>query len=447
MAHMPDSLDTNAKALRINLDPTAYGAFAEIGGGQEASRWFFRVGGAAGTVAKTMSAYDMAVSDAIYGSGERYVSRERLRSMLAHEYDLLLQRLGATRGEKTAFFAFADTVATRSFKGGNECHGWMGLRFQHAPGAPPSDILLHAALQDPTADQQQQTLGVLGVNLIFGACYLLKNLDGFLKSLLDGLSLRNVEIDVVDCRGPAFGTATDQRELATRMLAHGLTPAVVFDEKGMMEQPSTVFRKRAVILHRCSMKRENPELERMLKGSVALLESEGIKTEREPLRMLELCVPESPAEPDAAGRAPTAAIDRVFRPGHASMLTRFPETYRVSMYIRRSSNDPIRFVLGLDAVVTVLRDSFYAGRLEGGLLEGLGRLLAPNVKLYIFPMRAEVLREQLRLHDVEPGFWSAPDKPVLCADDISIAPPAGHLLEFLKSAGWVVSASAAALEC
>lgn len=445
MALMPDTLDTNAKALRINLDPSAYGAFAEIGGGQEASRWFFRVGGAAGTVAKTMSAYDMAVSDAIYGSGERYVSRERLRSMLAHEYALLLQRLGPTRGEKTAFFAFADTVATRSFKGGNECHGWMGLRFQHAPGAPPSDILLHAALQDPTADQQQQTLGVLGVNLIFGACYLLKDLDAFLKSLLDGLSLRNVEIDVVDCRGPAFGTATDQRELAMRMLAHGLTQAVVFDEEGVMEQPSTVFRKRAVLVHRCSLKHENPELERMLDGSAALLESEGIKTEREPLRVLELCVPGTPE--DAA--AEKAAVDRVFRPGrgHASMLTRFRETYRVSMYIRRTSNDPIRFILGLDAVVTVLRDSFYAGRLEGGLLEGLGRLLAPNVKLYVFPMRAEVLREQLRLHDVEPAFWSAPDKPVLCADDISLAPPAGHLLEFLKSAGWVVAASASAVEC
>src|SRR5690606_23584421 len=177
---------------------------------------------------------------------------------------------------------------------------------------------------------------------------------------------------------------------------HGLTQAVVFDEHGVMEQPSTVFRKRAVLLHRCSLKRENPELERMLKGSVALLEAEGIKGEREPLRLLELCVPEKPAVPGAAEPSPKEAIDRVFRAGHASMLTRFPETYRVSMYIRRTSNDPIRFVLGLDAVVTVLRDSFYAGRLEGGLLEGLGRLLAPNVKLYIFPMRAEVLREQLR---------------------------------------------------
>jgi hypothetical protein len=141
---MSDALDTNAKALKFNLDPLPFGSFAEIGGGQEVSRWFFRVGGAAGTVAKTISAYDMSVSDSIYGAGERYVSRERLKSMLAHEFTALQERLVSTRGEKTAFFAFADTVATRNFTGTNECHGWIGLRMQHRPDAPPSDILVHA---------------------------------------------------------------------------------------------------------------------------------------------------------------------------------------------------------------------------------------------------------------------------------------------------------------
>lgn len=433
---MSETHDTNAKALRLNLDPSPYGAFAEIGGGQEVSRWFFQVGGAAGTVAKTMSAYDMAVSDAIYGSGERYVSRERLRSMLGREYEILVRRLGASRGERTTFFAYADTVSIRSFKGGNECHGWVGIRFQHEPAAAPSDFLLHVALQDPTASQQQQTLGVLGVNLIFAAVYLRDSFTTMLESLLDELSLENLEIDVVECSGPAFTDLPDPRWIAVRMLELGLTRAVVFDEQAKMEQPSSVFRKRGVLVHRCSMTRDNPELDRMLDGAVSMLEGEDLPGESEPLRLLEICT----SGGDESGEDGRAAIDRMFRPGHATMLTHFAETFRLSTLLRRYCTGPIRFVIGLDSVVTILRDSFYAEQLEGGLLEGLGRLLAPNTRLYVFPMPASVLRERLELHEIEPGFWSAPECPVLGVDDLSLAPPAGHLLEFLKSAGWLRSA-------
>lgn len=438
---MSETLDTNAKALKLNIDHSAYGAFAEIGGGREASRWFFRVGGAAGTVARTLSAYDMAVSDATYGSGERYVSRERLCSMLAHEFNTVVKLLTPSRGDKTAFFAFADTVATRSFKGGNECHGWIGIRFQHEPGAAPSDILLHTALQDPTAQLQQRTLGTLGVNLIFAAYYLRGSFADMLKSLLDGLSLENVEIDLVDCSGPAFANPPEQRAVAIEMLTQGLTRAVVFDEQHRMEQPSTVFRKRALLIHRCSMKRDNTELDQMLHGAVSMLQAEGNTGELKPLCLLELSMPNDAADNDTPSGDRRAIIDRAFRPGHAAMLTSLPETFRVSTFVRRYSADPIRFVLGLDSVITILRDSFYAGRLEGGLLEGLGRVLSPNTKLYIFPMPAAILRERLKPHNIEPGFWSAPDNPVLTADDITLARPAGHLLDFLKSAGWVKSAA------
>jgi len=437
---MPDTVDTNAKALRINLDHSAYGTIAEIGGGQEVARWFFRVGGAAGTVAKTMSAYDMAVSDAIYGGGTRYVSRERVASMLEHEYALLIERLGSTRGDKAAFFTFADTVATRSFKGGNECHGWLGLRFQHQIGAAPSDILLHVELLDPTAELQQQSLGVLGVNLIYAAYYQRASFTELVKSLVDGLSMANIEIDVIDCSGPAFEAQTDQRAVAMEMLACGLTHAVVFDECGRMEQPSTVFRKRALLIHRCSRYRENPQLDAMLRESVALFRTEGIGCEREPLLLLELAATTNAAERAESKDKVHARIDRVFRPGYATVLTSFAETFRVSTFLRRYSPEPIRFVFGLDTMINVLRDSFYTGKLDGGLLEALGRLLAPNTKLYVFPMPAEVLREQLALRKIEPEFWNAPDKAVLGVDDISLTPPAGHLLDFLKSAGWVKSA-------
>ncbi len=436
---MHHPLDTNAKALRLNLDASAYGAFAEIGAGQDVSDWFFRVGGAAGTVAKTISAYDMTVSDAIYGSAGRYVSRERLRAMLDHEYELLLQRLGATRGSTTAFFAFANTVATRSFKGGNESHGWIGLRFQHEPGAPHSDILLHAALHDPTALQQQQALGVLGVNLIFGAYYLRSPFHSLLKSLFDGLSLANMEIDVVECSGPAFEELPSQRSVAREMLAQGLTRTVLFDEEARMEQPSTLLRKRAILVHRCSMTRDNPELDRMLREAAALFASEGIACDREPLRLLELSIADGVAPSPVTSRDRRASIDRVFRPGHASMLTNFTETFRVSAYLHRHASSQIRFVLGLDSVVTILRDAFYK-EIEGGLLEGLGRMLTPNTKLYAFPMAAATLRSRLELHQVEPGFWSVPERAMLTADDLSLAPPAGHLLDFLKGADWLVSA-------
>src|SRR5579871_3801907 len=168
---VPEKLTTNQKALAINLDGKIYGTFAEIGAGQEVARHFFQAGGASGTIAKTISAYDMTFSDAIYGKSQRYVSRERLALMLNHEYNLLIERLAAQRGDRTTFFVFADTVATRNFKGTNEAHGWMGVRFQTEPKGEPSDIVLHVRMWDKESVLQQQALGIVGVNLIYGAFY------------------------------------------------------------------------------------------------------------------------------------------------------------------------------------------------------------------------------------------------------------------------------------
>src|ERR1700749_181472 len=168
MAAERKTIDTHNKALKINLDPRWYGTFAEIGAGQEVVRWFFRVGGAAGTIAKSVSAYDMKVSDAIYGTAERYVSRQRLQAMLDHEFQLNLDRLNEARGDNTSFFAFADTVVARSYKGGNECHGWVGIKFQAHPHDEPSQIIIHVRLLDAEASVQQEALGIVGVNLLYG---------------------------------------------------------------------------------------------------------------------------------------------------------------------------------------------------------------------------------------------------------------------------------------
>src|ERR1019366_356740 len=208
-----EKLDTSQKARQINLDANRYGTFGEIGAGQEVVRWFFRAGGAASTVAKTISAYDMAISDAIYGPTDYYVSRRRLQSMLDYEYDLLLERLDKTRGGKAAFFVFADTVATRRETG----HGWLGVRFQAEPGSDPSDIIIHVRMLDQGSSHQQEALGILGVNLRGGAFYLHREPEALIRSLLDSLTWERVEVDMIRFAGPAFARV-DKRLMALQLV-------------------------------------------------------------------------------------------------------------------------------------------------------------------------------------------------------------------------------------
>ena len=177
------------KALRLNLDEKKYGTIAEIGAGQEVARQFFLAGAAAGTVAKTMSAYDMQFSDAIYGTqeGGRYVSKARVRAMLDKEFDLVLTRVGTSRAKTSRYFSYAATVAAKSFNRDNECHAWCGIRLQMYPGAEPSDIIVHVRLLDKTAEQQQDTLGILGVNLIYAAYYYFEEPKKLIDSLTDNM--------------------------------------------------------------------------------------------------------------------------------------------------------------------------------------------------------------------------------------------------------------------
>ncbi|MFM9196400.1 MAG: hypothetical protein ACKOWG_11790, partial [Planctomycetia bacterium] len=240
---------TAQRAFAINLDESIYGNFAEIGAGQEVARWFFAVGGAAGTVAKSISAYDMTVSDAIYGKTQRYVSRERIEQMLDHEYQLLHQRLDGVRGDRTRFFVFADTAAARSFKGGNDCHVWMGLRFQHAVRAPTSDILLHVRLLDATNALQQDAVGRLGVNLIHAAFHHWQSPRTLIETLLDAIGRERLESDGIHMRGPAFG-GVDNRLLGLHLVRIGLTPALLFDVDGTPLLASESIRRSRVLLER-----------------------------------------------------------------------------------------------------------------------------------------------------------------------------------------------------
>src|SRR5216117_1428405 len=208
---------THQKALRINLDKAIYGTFAEIGAGQEVARWFFRVGGASGTVAKTISAYDMQVSDAIYGKSERYVGRQRLFTMLDHEYALLLERLGDKRGATTRFFVFAETVAAQSYIQRDDCHGWMGIRFQVEPAGEPSQVIIHVRMLDRENLAQQEALGIIGVNLVYGAHYYSAEPQALIQSLLDDLTPARLGVDMIKFSGPAFAKV-DNRLMSLQLV-------------------------------------------------------------------------------------------------------------------------------------------------------------------------------------------------------------------------------------
>src|ERR1700721_3090977 len=246
-------LSTNQKALQINLDQMFYGTFAEIGAGQEVARWFFKVGAAAGTIAKSISAYDMAVSDAIYGHSKRYVSRERLQGMLNHEHALNLERLQSTRRDSTAFFAFADTVAARNYQGTNECHGWMGVKFQTHPRDEDSQIIIHVRMLDHENALQQEALGIVGVNLLYAAFFLHHKPSLMVESLLDNLSTERIEIDMVEFSGIEF-RHVDNRVMSLKLVQLGLSGAAIFGPTGEVLQPAEVLRKRPILVERGSFR-------------------------------------------------------------------------------------------------------------------------------------------------------------------------------------------------
>src|SRR3982074_441729 len=243
---------TNKKAFQINLDTKKYGTFAEIGAGQEVARRFFHVGGASGTIAKTMSAYDMTFSDAIYGPTDRYVGRVRLQTMLDHEYKLLIERLDKKFGEQRLFFVFADTVAARSFKQHNESHGWLGVPFQTQTRGEPSQIIIHVRMLDETNVDQQEALGVIGVNLIYGAFYHKDPLK-LISSLQENLAPGRLEVDMIKFSGAAFAKV-DNRLMSLQLVSQGLTSAVMFRADGETVQPAEGFYKKAILVERGSFR-------------------------------------------------------------------------------------------------------------------------------------------------------------------------------------------------
>jgi hypothetical protein len=382
---MDAGTDTLQKALQVNLDLRWYGTIAEIGAGQEVARWFFRAGGAAGTVAKSMSAYDMAVSDAVYGKSDRYVSKGRLQAMLDHEFQLNLDRLSDERGDDTAFFAFADTVVARSYRGGNECHGWMGVKFQSHPRDEPSQIVVHVRMLDNEAPQQQEALGIVGVNLLHAAFFQHHEPERMVASLLDSLTTGRIEIDFIEMTGIEF-RAVDNRLLALTLVQLGLSGAAMFGPDRRVLQPSEVLRKKAILVERGSFRPPTVVNIDMLDAAREKFEKDPAVAGRDVLMLTELTMANLRAGGDAVDRKDfLARADLLSACGLTVLISDFLAYHRLAAYLAWRTDGRIGMVMGVPSLLDLFSDPQHAD-LPGGILESFGRLFKNELRLYVYPM-------------------------------------------------------------
>jgi hypothetical protein len=404
-------LDTHQKALQINLDNTKYGTFAEIGAGQEVARWFFRVGGAAGTIAKSMSAYDMTVSDAIYGPSVRYVSRQRVETMLNYEFKLLSERLATKRGENTKFFVFADTVAAKSYSRKDDCHGWMGICFQTRPGEEPSQILLHVTLLDRENLLQQEAMGILGVNLIHGALYETGGSAALLRHLLDDLSVERIEVDLIEFSGPAF-EKVDNRLMSLELVQCGLSSAAMFTTSGHVVQPAEAFYKRPILMMRGSFRPVTNVTVDMIRCALAQFVQEPSNHGEDVMVVFEMTLKNLLAGDAIDNQDFLDRVDILGTLGKPVLISNFGEHYRLANYLQRCTTKLIGLVMGVPTLREIFEEKYYT-HLAGGILESFGRLFKNDLKLYSYPYR-----------DPKTGA-------IITAGNLRVAPKLQHLYDYL----------------
>src|ERR1700734_2236954 len=385
MEEKKELLTTTQKARRINFDAPIYGTFAEIGAGQEVAREFFHAGGASGTIAKSISAYDMVFSDAIYGKSSRYVSRERLDLMLDHEYGLLVERLSAIRGDRTNFFVFADTVATGNQQGTNEAHGWLGIRFQAEPKGDPSEIVLHVRMRDKDSVLQQQALGIVGVNLIYGALYLRSDPRILIESLKDNLGTDRIEIDMLRFSGHCF-EAIDNRLMALHLVECKLSNAVMFGSYGEVLQPSEILHKKAILVERGSFRPVTHVNVDMIACATSQFVQEPAVKGKEVVVLMEITMNNLLSEGALDARDFLSRVDLLADIGFTVLISNYSEYYRLTSYFRRYTKEMIGVAVGINNLLEIFNEKYYEN-LEGGILESFGRLFRNAVKLYVYPMR------------------------------------------------------------
>jgi hypothetical protein len=412
-----DEKSTQEKALAINLDGGKLGTFAEIGAGQEVARWFFHVGRASATVAKSISAYDMVISDDLYGATDHYVSRRRLEAMLDREWTQLLERLDPVRGERSTFFVFADTIAMRSRSRRQDAQGWLGMRFQAQPRQAFSQIILHVNLLDQTSVSEQEALGILGVNLIHSAFYQHQSPENLNKSLMDGLSRWRVDIDTIKFSGPAFGKV-DNRLMSLQLVELGFTDATMFTAEGEVVQPAEVLYKKPVLIERGSFRPvTNLALDLLNRALEQFKSIPGL--EGEPVVIMEMSLKNLASGEVIDHQDFLDRADILRSLGKTVMISSYTRFDRVTTSLRRYTENWLALAAGVPTLRSIFDEKYYAD-LGGGILEGLGRLFQGPVRLFVYPALAETGELET-------------------SDTITVAPQLNQLLAYLRDSGAIES--------
>lgn len=379
-------MSTLDKALKINLDPLHYGSFAEIGAGQETANWFFRASGTAGTVAETTSAYDMTMSDALYGPVERYVSEERLRSMMEKEFYELQSRLDKERGDHTCFFAFCNTVKAKGYRDNGYWHGWLGMQFQLKPKSPPSRVILHVRLNDPDHESQMKALGILGTNLIYAIAYKLDDMKLFVESLIENIHEGHLEIDLLQLEGHGF-QMVDNRLFALQLVESKLTKATMFLPNGQVRPAADIIYKKPIILLRGSfapVTKLNMEMMAATRQKFTQFLDEDKKQ-----NCLELCEITINNLLRGGCTDHLGFLDRanaLQALGMTVLITRFARFHSVSDLLSRFTSEPIAISLSIGLLNELFKEKWYTD-LPGGLLESFGRLFRNRTQLYVYPWK------------------------------------------------------------
>lgn len=411
---------TKSKALRINLNANIYGTFAEIGAGQETVRNFFRAGGASGTIAKAMSAYDKDFSDAIYGIEEdrRYVTEARLKKMLKHEMDLIEERLDRQKHPDKLFFSYANTVATINFTKKFKGHGWIGIRFQLDPLEDYNEIVLHLRFKETDARAQQETLGILGVNLIYGAFYMNDNPKELVKSFYDNIDHDKLEIDMINFSGPRF-MYVDNRLMSLQLVKNGMTNAVMFGPDGNNLLPAQVLYKKNILALRGSFRPVTKVNMDMFEKSKELFFAENKVDPKKSQIIFEITLSNLRAEGEINERDFLDRAELLCSLGQNVMITNFQEYYRLVEYFSEFTKERMALAMGVYNLIQIFDEKYYR-HVSGGILEAFGKLFYRDLKVYMYPYK-----------DQESGEY-------ITSENLKVHPRMKELYKFFKNNGRLV---------
>tara|TARA_B100001142_G_C14297965_1_gene641667 strand:- start:75 stop:1490 length:1416 start_codon:yes stop_codon:yes gene_type:complete len=393
------TLTAGQKALQINLDDTIYGSFVEIGAGQEVARNFFKAGSASTTIAKTMSAYDRDFSNAIYGKEKdgRYVCKSRLEKMLEHEYKLLDERLDRKNHKNTRFFTYADTISTINYSKTIQGHGWIGLRFQRSANDKPSDFIIHVILHDQDAKLQQETIGIIGTNLLH-ACFNESEPKEILKRSYDSLEKDQFDIDMVEVVGPAFKNI-DNRLLSLTLVKEDMTNAVIFTPDGMNKQPSDILYKKNILTMRGSFRPVTKVNIDMLEKGLERFETTNKVSKKDIQILFEITLSNLRASGEVDEQDFLDRADLLCSLGYTVMISNYKKFYKIIEYLSQFTKSRMGVILGVDNLIEMFQEQYYRN-LNGGIMEAFGVIFTRDIRFYLYPYKPNEETELLNSNNI-----------------------------------------------